>query len=276
MQVQNRRAEPVGPCNICGEFGKLTDDHVPPKSVLKPLSPSGTVQPVDMVNLTDFITTTPRTAPSRRHSPDGVKFRSLCGTCNSQLLGGEYDPAWASFVKTTLSIVRNQRPLPEVIYVEAEPNRVARSVVGHILAADVAGPCDAPVIQQLADYFLCPAKGFPANLRLYYWLYPFNDQLVINGGAGIITSDGDCIPYLLLKAAPLCFFIAVDEPPVEWLPFGRRHVHRLDQALSDKLSARVMLPLNTRLGVPQRWPEMPSGFEMGLGCDISVGAVPRL
>ena len=75
-----------GPCNICGRDTPLSSDHVPPAA-------TGNRQAVGMLPLAAHLS---GTAGWARQSQGGLKFRTICRSCNS-LLGLAYDPAITEF-----------------------------------------------------------------------------------------------------------------------------------------------------------------------------------
>lgn len=83
-----------GYCTICGEYGELTKDHVPPQACN---------------NKHNTIAKLLTGSESKTQFQNGTSFKVLCKTCNSERLGGKYDRELAylsdeitnSFSKTT-------------------------------------------------------------------------------------------------------------------------------------------------------------------------------
>ena len=100
-----------GPCALCRSYSKLTEAHVPPKSV---------------GNTDEWITKSYMTALSTRngdvyyprHFKGGLKFKTLCRDCNSSL-GGREDKAIGDF----FGQVRQRIKSPIVL---ATPNHSCR------------------------------------------------------------------------------------------------------------------------------------------------------
>jgi len=124
---------------------------------------------------------------------DGIHFPTLCGYCNNTRLGNWYDPALATFTKAVARAVyatsSRTLVLPEVIAVDARPQRVARSVIGHLLAAecppiehlDMPGG-DPNLLRHLQStvrdfhdamrgYFMDKDAPLPERVSIVYWLY---------------------------------------------------------------------------------------------------------
>lgn len=68
-----------GYCNICGKYDVLTKDHVPPKCAI-------TLGPILQKTVSEFFNTKEPVKPLR--AKNGSYFRTICGNCNSKVLGG--------------------------------------------------------------------------------------------------------------------------------------------------------------------------------------------
>ena len=122
-KFKRRRA---GPCNICGEVGSLTWDHVPPKGGIE-------LEPVEIDRAAAaYVSSLASEKPEVSH--DSLRFRTICAKCNS-LLGATYDPALNELARTVGRFLRTPLTLPAVVQVETRPTAVVRAVLGHLLAA---------------------------------------------------------------------------------------------------------------------------------------------
>ncbi|MGH8536216.1 MAG: hypothetical protein ACREXM_07055 [Gammaproteobacteria bacterium] len=113
---------------------------------------------------------------STRFSQDGVKYRTLGKKCNSERLGLGYDPTLVSLSNNVRAYLESVLHLPSEMRTKTKPNRLVRCVVGHILAHGVGEHRAGTMIERLTDYFLDESLPFPEELKLYYWVYPYNDQ----------------------------------------------------------------------------------------------------
>lgn len=200
-----------GYCNICGQYSQLTRDHIPPQACVKPTS-------VELRTLTHYLS-----QPSEKpvNSQSGLNILSVCGDCNNNLLGTEYDPVLIEMTKQVASRVRVQQglrlSLPEKIDLRVKPQRLLRSVVGHILAGKlpVPGkpPISAPFPDSLRNYFLDSSSNISDKIEVYCWIYPSNKQIVINSlGIGSAMGEGFISGSCLLKFFPLAFWLVWDKP----------------------------------------------------------------
>jgi hypothetical protein len=257
------RGSKVGPCNICGTHGPLTEDHIPPKGVSR-------LGQVAMMNIIDLLSVQ-RPKKSTRFSQDGVKYRTLCKKCNNERLGLGFDPVLISLASSVRAYLESALHLPSEMQIQTKPNRLVRSVVGHLLAHGVGEHKNGLMIERLTDYFLDEGLAFPQELKLYYWVYPFNDQVIVKGASVSLHYWNSFAVIMLLKFFPLSFFFVLDEPS-EWrLPF-----RRLDTMLSNRIDDESIVSVDFTGLPPQRWPEAPGTTGMVLHGEGAIGAIPRV
>lgn len=170
---KQKRAK-IDRCNICGAKTTLTWDHVPPKACLNSI-------PVKFNQMMDGM---PKYNAYNESSQNGIKFRSICSTCNNTLLGREYDPDLVEFTAGLLSHIHCalDQHLPGVVDVNTIPpytktcrvNRIARAVCGHILSAKNEFDGQTIPDRKIREYFLNPTLSPPEGYRLLFWFYPYS------------------------------------------------------------------------------------------------------
>jgi hypothetical protein len=250
------RAPREGCCNICGVVGLLTHDHVPPQ---------GSVDPKRMRIQTlaaSFEPVHPRIA---HLTQNGVKFRSLCDQCNTQRLGNRYDPFLNRFSRKIAQIlrVRDRVILPAVVMVECNPQRLARAVVGHLLAAEIredmtAPLTSAPMIDDMRAYFLDEGADFPCDLHLYFWPYASARQAIFRGMG--ILSAGQVVVGDFLKYFPVAFWLAHRLPTLVIDRMRDREIPVRRYGIDECFLLRVPTsPTNT---FRHDWPERPDDQEI--------------
>jgi hypothetical protein len=248
-----------GRCNICLKESRLTWDHVPPKSAIK-VSPVQIRQVANLLQAAgaDFVsnqyTSSTDIRTSLRLSQNGLKFRTLCGRCNNTLLGGRYDVELARVSNEVARWLQRWvdlglRWLPPIV-VSVQTHLLLRAVSGHLLAAQADSP-PAPFHDHLREYFLDESRPLPPALRLFWWLFPSNIQVVIpalgvanNKGRGFLAGD-------LLKFFPLAYYIAE--------PHGLElETARISGAGCTDMECVTKLQLDLRRIPAFDWPEAPS------------------
>ncbi len=204
------RGAKEGYCNICKQYGKLTRDHVPPKGSIK-------ITPVELRTLGQDRNTPPYI------SQNGTNFRTICGRCNNTLLGTEYDPELnkvsnkiGSLVKKSCNLSCHDFSLPSEITLEVKPQKLARAVIGHLLASDYDPERNiqekALFTDVLREYFLDSKAKLPKELDIYYWYYPSNQQVLIHGAGRLDTRVPDkLVSFSLMKFFPIAYMITYQE-----------------------------------------------------------------
>ena len=198
-----------GYCAICGKHEKLARDHVPPKRCN---------------NISDYIV---KVFAANKNDPGvisqgGTHFKTLCESCNSNLLGTKYDPELIkltdSITKTISSSIRECVPVPPYISESIHPQRLARAIVGHTLSAIAveetkSGIIPSPLNDALRHYFLNENESLPDKLEIFYWAYPSKKQVIIkNSGKASIYNLNPVIGHII-KFFPLGFWLVWDRHP---------------------------------------------------------------
>jgi hypothetical protein len=251
------KGDKKGYCNICGNHSELTRDHIPPQGCVKP-------KPVELRSLIQYVS---KSSDKPTDSQSGLNIFSICGNCNNTLLGTEYDPELIEISQKLAGIVRVQHELglslPEKINLSVKPQRLIRSVVGHILAGKlpITGqpPVSAPFPDALRNYFLDQSSSIPEELDIYYWVYPSNKQIVISSlGIGSTLGKGFISGSCLLKFFPLAFWVVWNKPtsfPISFtkIPKDKVQFKDLDETCELVIDLRHIPHLD--------YPEVPGGDE---------------
>ncbi|MCW1834815.1 chaperonin [Pantoea ananatis] len=164
-----------GYCLLCGQFSKLSKDHVPPKSAIT-LTPmlqktitewwgNDSIKPIDAVS--------------------GTVFKTICKQCNNEVLGSRdhfISDVTQSFTeqlklyKTYVSSVSN--------YIKVPFNSVefTKAMLGHLIAASSVDECkqpliDTPFFSPLRKFVLGLEESFEDTHDIYYWFYPNRAQI---------------------------------------------------------------------------------------------------
>jgi len=243
------RGPKIGSCNICNEYGSLTEDHTPPKICIKPTH-------VEIQHISSLLSVDQSQARGAR-SQNGVKYRTLCHRCNNSLLGAKYDPPFGAFVNGIGSLLRSSYHVARSTSIEAQPQAILRSLIGHIAAQGVDLYATGPLTEAIRDYFLDSSKPFPDGLYAYYWAYPHRPHVMARDAVYMDIPSGESFALWFLKFFPIAFLIT-------WGPaIGLEHcIHEFQPWRSVPYDYRTQLPLRLRPVPPPFWPEAPSDRSM--------------
>jgi hypothetical protein len=200
---------------------------------------------------------------------NGVYFPTLCEQCNTERLGADYDPALIEISNTVRRIVRVDQSgllrLPPKIRFPVKVQRVARAVVGHLLAVlpyQRAGHSlvHAPFPDAMRAYFLDPSQPLPKEMNIYYWIYPSNLHVVARGfGVTDVRSLRWVILGDVLKFFPLGYWVTWSEPPGIHITRPKLIANR-----SSGIDDEEMLTIPLRHIPSLGWPERPGTWGINL------------
>lgn len=249
-----------GYCAICNQLGGLTRDHVPPKGC------------VDMTNAVLSRLTMDAEAgelsSNNIHIQGGLKFKTICGRCNNDLLGAQFDPELKLFVdsmRTGMQNVGLNVVLPRLVHAEVNLHLVTKAVIGHILAAHsvaqtVTKHDDLGASEVLRQYFLRRDMPFPEDWRLYCWPYFSRRQIILRHGSWMDVSLQNpaqkSVYGHVLKFLPLGFWLVYKQPvefhisAQEFTPYGL------------PVNERERVTFDLRHAPHRGYPEIPTGHHV--------------
>lgn len=249
------RGPKIGFCSICRVKTELTRDHVPPQGC-------GNVS--DMI-LRTFSVQNESNGP-KSHSQGGSHFKTICSICNNTFLGIEYDPELVSLYNEVVNLAKSAYSKRVLIPAQSnhivKPQKIARAVVGHLLAANAMkfvtdNSISYPFYDSLREYFLNPELALPEKLEIFYWLYPHNDIRVIRALSKTQFGSKKYIFGDIIKFPPFGFWLVWDMPKSVNIPLNKL-VLRKDMPLNES----SILSFNYRSIPDQNFPEAPSGNEI--------------
>ena len=93
-----------------------------------------------------------------------------------QSVSKNYDPELNKISKDVRMLLKATKTiwLGQRQYIPVKPQRLARAIVGHLLAGGLSpdnSPVKAACPDALREYFLDPMAPLPDKLDIYYWLY---------------------------------------------------------------------------------------------------------
>lgn len=179
----------IGVCSICKQEGKLSDDHIPPKSC-------------GNNGRSLYISFTPEYLQSgsikkQKISQNGLKFRTICPRCNNEL-GAKYDKDLFLFRQFILSIISNSK-----IDMKYNELNVIKGILGHLLAAselDESIPANDIRKFYFDDNLNC-MKEFLSKYSLLCFYYPYRESIfILKNYVPIDFSGQDKIPEGMISS----------------------------------------------------------------------------
>ena len=256
------RGPKVGVCNICGDYGDLTEDHTPPKGAVR-------VTQVEMNYLINFLSA--EKPEKGRISQNGMKFRTLCANCNNKLLGLNYDLAFNDFAQKVKAYLFSEIEIPKIMPIKGKPQKIARALYGHLCAVGVNQYYESEQADEMRKWFLDESLPMPDFIEIKYWVYPYKKQILIrNAGLRDLRVEGN-LPFWLMKFFPLAFFILWDKPEGYGYPM-LGSFKKFNLLINDD---EVEIPINLSIIPHERWPETPTSNSFLLMGDGAVGAIER-
>ncbi len=206
MPLMETRGPDVGICNICGRAERLTIDHTPPKGYARAL-------PVRIAHIVDRVGAERAKRDQRlMKSNDGVKYRSLCTRCNRDLLGSIYDPGLIELGRKVDALLTTGLFIPATSMVRIQPQKIMKSVLGHICAQGISRYEKGKITEPVRDYLIDPHAKAPGLFRMHYWAFPYQSRILVRdallGTIGVLPRSSSAI--WILKCYPMAFVITWD------------------------------------------------------------------
>ena len=190
-----------GFCRICGMEKDLTEDHVPPQK-------GGNSAEV----IVSYGSKTLR-------SQNGMRFKTICASCNSQVLGLENDAEYVRVSKDAAAHLSRLNLLPyRRLRLNVSPKKVICSVLGHFMAALIPDynlswlkkPLDYSPYQEAIRQFVLGNGSLQDKVKCYYWFYnhPITriSQYFANA-PNMIRYPGHVVYGSTYKSFPFAFWI---------------------------------------------------------------------
>ncbi|WP_152473180.1 hypothetical protein [Tatumella saanichensis] len=164
-----------GYCLICGEYGKLSQDHVPPKCVVPP-------NKIEQRLITEFRNSDIKGVNANQ----GSVFKTICARCNNNL--GKYDTEIKRVTNEINTKVNLYLKKPHSVYntisMKVDADSYLRGMIGHVLSASPNTLCkepreNIPFFKQLCDFVLGKNPNITDTHTFSYWFYP--NRLNITG-----------------------------------------------------------------------------------------------
>jgi hypothetical protein len=157
-------------CNLCLKRGRMTKDHVFPKSLVAPGQRRVT-------SILHHIDPNFRGRQGTFLAQNGITKSTLCADCNNRVLGTNLDPALIDAYKAASKPLESAKyPVMGTLYLyRVQLNKVARAVAGHMIAlSDKPNP--GSIMDRHLRRFALGLGELHPSLRFHVWLYPSSKQ----------------------------------------------------------------------------------------------------
>lgn len=230
-----------GICNICGDMGILSWDHIPPKSAIF----------FSDVEITSIFNKYSEEKYPREYSQNGTKFRTICGKCNNEL-GTYYDVSFVEFINDATKKIVTGFPNEESITCKIKPTKVIKSLFGHLLAAK--GDYEDQLIDIELRKFLLDKSLWKPEFNIFYWFHPYpNIEIMRDVAICKIETNSKPKPdvFSILKMYPIAFYVTKEETYKHL-----NNINNLKYYCSSDFDEDVEVPLNisTKELIHSNWP----------------------
>lgn len=258
MLYLKTKREKVSRCNICSRDTALSWDHVPPKGGIE-------LSPVEQETVFQRLVLKPDEHHKYFESQNGVKFRTICTRCNN-LLGHSYDPILNDFALSIGRMLRTALTIPDVVQVKTRPNRLVRSIFGHLLASK--GHIEDTVPDRLMrQVVLDPALDIPQELQVQYWIHPFSNIVIIRDVVmpAVRGVFNESAMFSVLKYFPVGYIVTTLR--------SYERLHNLTMLCSREIDQEVDVPIFLRDVRQSDWPEVIDPGNLMVGGQSIMSAV---
>jgi hypothetical protein len=261
MHYVKHKRERFGKCNICLKEANLTWDHVPPKSGIE-------LSAVEMQTVLQRFTTNNN---KFLISQNGVKYRTICKSCN-EFLGGTYDKVMNEFSRTLSKYLNSTLILPKIISIKTKPNLLVKGIIAHLISAKAE--IDEVTFDKIFRKFILNKNAsIPEDLHIYYWVYPYNNIIVIRDFM---------MPSIRGKFKELSFFHLLKFFPIAYLVSDSNAYENLPDLMkycNNDCDFETDIQINLERVESYNWPEIVEDgniFFSGKSIESSVIAKPKV
>jgi hypothetical protein len=197
-----------GTCHICGVYGELSFEHVPPKSAFNN-------QRVLIVPFDEAMGLGPNERPkSYQVQQRGAGSYTLCPSCNNTL-GGWYGRAFVEWCVQGMSILERSQGYPKLIYAHhIYPLRVIKQLAVMFLAVNAEQFRLTPRNQELVRILMNKEiQGLPSGYRFYAY---YNVEGQLRSNALVARSNfvtGEICALCEITFPPFGYVLTIDSNP---------------------------------------------------------------
>lgn len=199
-----------GECCICGTFGRLTYEHIPPEAAFN----DDAILEADVESLIAAQTIAERRNPPTRKNQRGAGRYTLCASCNSNT-GARYVPSYLRWASQGWRNAYHFYPHVANQPFEIEPLAVAKQLMA--MFASACGPGFFKKHPELVRFVLNRSEtGLPPHIRLFaYYVHPNSSASRQSGITGNMNFEVSPQTYIYSEIAfrPFGYVMSLNSPP---------------------------------------------------------------
>jgi hypothetical protein len=150
-----------GHCRVCGAYGQLSQEHVPPKRAFNGM-------PYIRLDLEQAMALGPDEVPEGPKREGGIRFHTLCRQCNNDF-GGWYARAFVEWCYQGMTILQRSDGRPRLVYAHhVYPMRVIKQIITMFFSVNSDQFRKTPIGESLVWLLRNrEEKGLPRGVRFY-------------------------------------------------------------------------------------------------------------
>lgn len=199
-----------GYCLICGSYGELTMDHVPPKGTI-------TLSKIEQKHIFEILGADNIKLKGIK-SNNGSRFKTICAKCNNEIIG-KNDQEVSSVIKELNTKIKKHfsdfHSINNSVSVRFDPIRFCRAMIGHILSATTVNYCrqepvNSAYFTPLQNFVLGNDNALNDTHDIYYWFYPNKMHIsskILAFSNNVFNIDDRCL-ISVLSFFPIAFLLS--------------------------------------------------------------------
>lgn len=250
-------ASQMGRCHICGREGKLSFEHIPPKSLGNDHG-IRSYRGVDIIKNAGSFDASARKGVRYKKLRRGAGFNTLCAECNSYL-GANYVREFTGCVRELAASFIQDPPGSDARSIHLEGGKVnVLAFFKHVISNFCATtPCET--MEDCRDFLLDKeSNDFPGRYRLYMHAVPDPESVMITTGWMVLITKQGIYKLAHVAAFPVGFTL-LDVEASDFIPpyLGCEITLMASQKWGDRPNFTLDLPL---MGLEHMLP-IPIGSE---------------
>lgn len=197
-----------GYCHICGKFGKLSFEHIPPHSMGND-KPTKSYKVADIAEMNRSLSLDGRQGLRYHQQQKGIGFQTLCPSCNSYL-GKHYVKPYTGCIRELGSIIASEKDDPASVGIHLEAHEINILAFFKHVVSNFCSTTQPNSLLDCKEFLLdCESNDFPSRLRLFMFAVPKADAFVSSGWVRLLLNeDGPKVATLAFIAHyPVGFYL---------------------------------------------------------------------